>query len=75
MAPPDKGGLALILGGKPKPGPEMPGAEPEAEPDMLSGIASDLIAAVKAGDATGVAEALRAAHEECSAGYTDEAEV
>ncbi len=47
--------------------------EPEESGDsMLESIGEDLIAAVKAGDAVGVAAALRAAHEECAAGYGDE---
>jgi hypothetical protein len=48
--------LALALGAP----------EPEGE-DMLTTLATDLVAAVKAGDAAGVAEAFKAMHAECMA--------
>ena len=42
--------------------------EPDADEDGgdLDAVASDLIAAIKAGDTAGVADALRAAHSVCS---------
>lgn len=51
------------------------GAVPEGEAegaDMLEEVAGDLLAAIKSGDKSAVAEALRAAHEECAASYGDE---
>ncbi len=52
--------------------PAMDAMEPDEEDEggeddsPLMGAATDLIAAVKAGDAAGVAEALRTAYEACA---------
>lgn len=63
MAPTD---LAAALG----PATKKPPAEPDGDGE-LDVVAQDLISAVKAGDAAGVASALRAAHEICQAGYEE----
>lgn len=71
--PADGKGMLAILLSKQK---GKPSAEPEAsEPDSddagadssdLESIGQELIDAVKAGDAKGVAESLRAAHSVCA---------
>lgn len=49
--------------------------EEEEEAGDLEMVAEDLIAAVKAGDAAGVAAAMKAGHEICQAEYGAEEEV
>ena len=61
--------LAAVLIGKAKPMGAEKGEEDSGELDM---VAEDLIAAVKAADASGVAAALKAAHGICAADYADE---
>jgi hypothetical protein len=77
MASSDKGLALLLAAGKPKGSPMAGGSdeeEGEGGDDLLIGVAEDLIKAVKAGDASGVASALRAAHDQCAGGYDEEKE-
>jgi len=66
MALPMPTGFGAAL--KPGAVPSAPAAD-DSEDDSLAVPAQDLIDAVKAGDATRVAEALRAAHTICQDDY------
>lgn len=56
-------------------GAEEEDAAPDPKLERVLPVAEDLLAAVKSGDASAVAEALIAAHEACAGGYSTEDEV